>query len=341
MKLRAYLKGYFAAAQTAALTAVMTATIISTATPSHATEILKLKPHVSVTGDIVTLGDIFEKVTAHRNTAIFKSPALGREGTVGLAQLIETAERFGFTFDTPLHIKAITVARPARTIPASVFKGQITKALAKHLPKREDGNYQLTFSAPFSGHQIPLAHSGEMKLTAFAYNRASKRFTATFAPVDAASERYNKTLTGTAGLTYNRPVLLRAVKRGETITAADIEQKPYAPTRIPATAISRLVDIIGMTANKSLRSGAFVKATDLEIPKMVSKNQLVTLVFEKHGLILKTRGKAMDDGAKDQSISVMNINSKRVVQGTIKAPGLVIINDNDYAGSLQQTANLN
>lgn len=331
MKIRQHIKGFFAIA--IALTCI--------AAPAQATEILKLKPHVTVTSDIVTLGDIFEKVTAHRNTAIFKSPALGREGTVALEQLIETAERFGFTFDTPLHVKAITVARPARTVKAAVFKNQISKALAKHLPRREDGTYQLTFSRPFTGHKIPLAHSGEMRLTAFAFNKASKRFTATFAPIDAVSGQYSKTLTGTASITYNRPVLTRAIKRGDTITASDIEQKDFAPTRIPSTAITSRNDIIGMTANKSLRAGGFVKSTDLDMPKMVTKNQLVTLVFEKRGLTLKTRGKAMDDGGKDQSISVMNLNSKRVVQGTIKAPGLVLINDTDFDHTILKTAKLN
>ncbi len=43
------------------------------------------------------------------------------------------------------------------------------------------------------------------------------------------------------------------------------------------------------------------------------------------GIVLSMRGKALDSGAEGDSVSVLNIQSKRTIQGVVTAPGHVTV----------------
>jgi flagella basal body P-ring formation protein FlgA len=60
-------------------------------------------------------------------------------------------------------------------------------------------------------------------------------------------------------------------------------------------------------------------------PDLVQRSEAVTLVYEVPGIVLTLRGKAIDSGAEGDTISVMNEQTKRIVQGTIVGPGRVAI----------------
>lgn len=300
------------------------------ASPAMALEVLKLKERIKVVGDVVTLADIFPGARYHRATPLFKSPALGREGKVAIHHLIDAADRLGFTFEAPTGLKAITVTRPARTIKAARFEELIKKELQARTRLNKNDSLKLTLKAKLTDQMIPLNFNGSVKLLKFSYNKSTKSFIADFAPAAnsaraGADENFTRRITGKAIIAYQRPVLARSIKRGETISQADIMMKSFGQYRIPKTALSRKADIIGKTATTNLKQGAFLNPANLEATKIIAKNQVVTLIFNKKGLSLKTQGKAMADAGINESVAVMNIHSKRVVHGQVKAAGVVII----------------
>ena len=306
----------------------------------QASEILTLKTHIEVQADTVTLADLFPNAKRYRSTPLFKSPPLGRQGTVGLEQLIAVAARYDFTFDTPLNLKNITVSRPARTIKQQVFE----KLLRAKINKQDEGERDdkitiLTYDTPLKDQMVPLHLSGKVKIQSFTFNKISKTFIAEFLPTDTFSQNHSRTLSGKVSFAYKRPILARPIKRGEKITQSDIQIKTFKHYQVPRNALKNNTKIVGLLATKNLKTGSFLKPSDLETPKMIQKNQLVTLIFKKSNLSLKTQGKAMADGSLNDTIAVMNINSKRTVHGIIKAPGIVMI-QNTIDPKLQQTAHL-
>jgi flagella basal body P-ring formation protein FlgA len=60
-------------------------------------------------------------------------------------------------------------------------------------------------------------------------------------------------------------------------------------------------------------------------PMIVQHNDTVSIVYEAPGLMLTLRGQAQDAGALGDTIGVLNVQSKRVVQGIITGPGRVQI----------------
>jgi flagella basal body P-ring formation protein FlgA len=57
----------------------------------------------------------------------------------------------------------------------------------------------------------------------------------------------------------------------------------------------------------------------------VQRDQTVTLVYESAGLYLTIRGKALDNGTEGDVVSVLNLQSKRTVSGTVVGRGQVAV----------------
>jgi flagella basal body P-ring formation protein FlgA len=60
-------------------------------------------------------------------------------------------------------------------------------------------------------------------------------------------------------------------------------------------------------------------------PELVERGESVTIIYQSPGLMLAVRGKASDGGAEGDMIDVVNLQSKRVVRGTIIGRGQVAV----------------
>ena len=68
-----------------------------------------------------------------------------------------------------------------------------------------------------------------------------------------------------------------------------------------------------------------LKLADLGKPDLVQRDDSVTLIYETTGLYLTMRGKALDGGAEGDTVSVLNLQSKRTVSGVVIGRGQVAI----------------
>ncbi len=60
-------------------------------------------------------------------------------------------------------------------------------------------------------------------------------------------------------------------------------------------------------------------------PEIVARNDTVTIVYQVPGVTLTLRGQAKDAGALGDTISVVNIETKRVVQAVVSGPDRVMV----------------
>jgi flagella basal body P-ring formation protein FlgA len=156
-----------------------------------------------------------------------------------------------------------------------------------------------------------------MQPTAARYDARSGRFDVSFAisnenNAPAAKLRF----TGTAIETVEAAVLTRDVQRAEVLKSSDVitERRPKA--EVGGDAAARNV-AIGMQMRKQLRAGQALRAADIAKPDLVQRDANVTLIFQAAGLYLTIRGKALDSGAEGDTVSVVNLQSKRTISGTV------------------------
>jgi flagella basal body P-ring formation protein FlgA len=83
--------------------------------------------------------------------------------------------------------------------------------------------------------------------------------------------------------------------------------------------------VVGQAARRALRPGQPLRQADVMRPELVQRNEPVIILYQVPGIVLTLRGKAIDAGAEGDVINVLNIQSKRTVQGVVTANGRVLV----------------
>ncbi len=117
----------------------------------------------------------------------------------------------------------------------------------------------------------------------------------------------------------------RALNRGEIIKASDftIERRPRGEFTNDQPVLTG--EIVGLAPRRAVRAGQPLRQADLMKPEIVQKNDMVMLQYEVPGIVLSMRGKALENGAEGDMVSVLNVESKRTVQGVVSGPGRITI----------------
>jgi flagella basal body P-ring formation protein FlgA len=135
-------------------------------------------------------------------------------------------------------------------------------------------------------------------------------------------------LSGRAVATLEVATVTRTVERGGILRESDVEMERRPRAEIGRDVVTGRQQVVGLAARGTLQPGRPIRAVELMKPDLIQRNDAVTLVYEVPGIVLTIRGKAIDSGAEGDVISVLNEQSKRTVQGTIVAPGRVLVSSN-------------
>jgi flagellar basal body P-ring formation protein FlgA len=114
-------------------------------------------------------------------------------------------------------------------------------------------------------------------------------------------------------------VPVRTIRAKEIIRAEDLVQKP---ADIDGT-ISNPAEIVGKEARVALYAGRPIKPGDVGPPAVVSRNDLITLVFSRGPLRISIEGRALGRGSVGETIRAMNMVSRMTVSGVVMSNGSV------------------
>jgi flagella basal body P-ring formation protein FlgA len=284
-----------------------------------------LRASVTVSGDIVRIGDIIDNAGSAAQIAIYRAPDLGTTGALPVAQLLNALRAHQVIGVDTRDLKEVTVTRLARTIEGKDIGQQVAHALERRNGLGEAANLSLTFDRDPGDIRLDAANTGGMQAVAMRYDNRNGRFDITFEISNENGIASTKLrFTGTAIETVEAAVLARNVERNEVLKSSDVvvERRPRAEVGADAAARDRAV---GMQARRQLRAGQALRVADLAKPDLVQRDQNVTLIYETAGLYLTVRGKALDGGTEGDVVNVMNLQSKRTVSGTVTGRGQVSI----------------
>ena len=284
-----------------------------------------LRASVTVSSDVVRIGDVVENAGTAAQIAIFRAPDLGTTGSLPTQQLLSVLRAHEVIGVQTNDIREISVTRASRTLVSKEIEQQIARVLERRNGLGDASNISVTFERDLRELQLDAAHTGDMRATIVRFDPRNGRFDITFEiPNDVTYAATKLRFTGVAVETVEAAVLTRAVERNDILKSSDvvIERRPKAEVGNDIASRERAV---GMQARKQMRAGQALKAADLGRPDMVSRDQSVTLIYEAPGLYLTGRGKAVDSGTEGDTVSVVNLQSKRTVQGVVTGPGQVSI----------------
>jgi flagella basal body P-ring formation protein FlgA len=264
----------------------------------------------------VRIGDMVENAGSAAQIAIYRAPDLGTTGSLSTAQVIAALQAHKVIGVDTRDIKTVSVTRPARTIESKEIESQVARALEHRKGLGDAANLSLTFDREVQDTRLEASNSGPLQPVSVRYEPRNSRFEVIFEIANEVSgARTRLRFTGLAIETAEAAVLTRNVERSEILKSSDIVTERRPKAEVGAAALRD--QAVGMQMRKPLRAGQALKIADLAKPDLVQRDDNVTLIYETAGLYLTIRGKALDNGTDGDTVSVMNLQSKRTVSGVV------------------------
>lgn len=112
-------------------------------------------------------------------------------------------------------------------------------------------------------------------------------------------------------------VTSRPLARYQFIAKEDVRLEWRNLTFLSNRAFTKLGETIGMQATRPIEVNEILTPKIAELPKIVRRGSLLSLVYETSGLKVETRGKAMEGGRVGDIIRVKNSSSGKALEGRI------------------------
>ncbi len=301
---------------------ITAATFSLLATATAAFSAPTLKQHVIVNTKIVTVGDMFNDAGALAEKGLFMSPKPGTTGNVPLASIALAAERAGLSSFDDAGLSAVRVERAG----LAINRDFLNNLMADELRNRDmlKPEHMVEFNN-FGGFQTVHAATNQhmpVEVVDFYFNRQSNRVQA---KLSVAGQTKPLTLDGTIDILAPAAHLRRTMTKGEIVDINDIEFRP-TPIRFGQTnGELDVTNILGKSLTRTVRENTMLRPSDLSEPIIIGRNDVVTILYRQGPLKLTVKGQALHAASKDQTVTVMNLMSKKMVQGIATGTGTVVI----------------
>ncbi|MHA1524996.1 MAG: flagellar basal body P-ring formation chaperone FlgA [Alphaproteobacteria bacterium] len=288
---------------------------------------LVLRTDVLAKGGLVTVGDFFADAGPVSERPLFRAPRRGASGVVQTYRLVDALNALGIAWRPPAGLREIRVHRVSETLD----KNTIAKAIARQIGLDRPafaGAGEIDIRLDQSARAIIIDGAREAAVSVVSLDifdaRRSFRADIKITGATGRGATVRRTVRGRFAVTLPVPVLVRSLRRGDIITQVDLVTR-----RQPATARTKIIvdaaRIIGKSARRSLPAGQPLRPGDIQTPRVVRKNQLVTIEFRAPGMVVTTRGRALREGGVGDAVPVINVRSNKIIDAVIKAPGLVSV----------------
>lgn len=284
-----------------------------------------LRGSVTVTADIVRIGDLIDNAGPAALIPVYRSPDLGTTGALPVAQVLSVLRAKQVIGVVTGDIREVQVTRLARTLASKDLESAVASALERRFGLGDAANISVTFDRGVSDMRLDASNSGALQPVSTRYDARTGRFDIAFEigndnnPVPTKL-RY----TGVAIETVEVAVLTRDMDRAELLKSSDItmERRPRAEVTGEPASRDRS---IGLQLRRTMRAGTPIRVADIVKPDFVQRDQSVTIIYQVPGLYLTTRGKAIESGAEGDVVSVLNLQSKRTLTGVVTGRGQVTV----------------
>ncbi len=298
----------------AALLLILTLPLSAAAAPM-------LKPEVTVKDSVIRLGDLFDGVGERAQVAVAAAPPPGSHMVLSSTWLAALADSQHIGWQPTSRFDQIVVERATREIGADEISQRLMDAISE---RTSVANAELKLDMPTVRLAVAASDTRPLAVDNLTLDARSGRFTAFVSAVagDAAAPlRVSGRLIRMAEV----PVLTRLIAPGETIAAGDVTTTTLRAERVSPDMLLQASDLIGKSPRHQLRPGEPLRQSDVEVPLVVHRGTLVTIVLDTPSLHLSAEGKALDDGGMGAVIRVANTKSSRVIDAVVSGPGSVTV----------------
>jgi len=119
----------------------------------------------------------------------------------------------------------------------------------------------------------------------------------------------------------------RPLSAGQAITAEDLTPVRGAVTGVPFRRLPTMVDLVGGRALRSLAASEVIQSGFIQAVPLVRAGQAITATAHIGMVEVSSTFTAVDNGAKDDVIRIVNPETKRTLRARVVGTGLVEVID--------------
>ena len=141
--------------------------------------------------------------------------------------------------------------------------------------------------------------------------------------VSCSEQGWSLFVRAAVDVTARLPVANRVLKRGEVVTAADLEWRSVQLGMSDKDLLTQSQQIIGQQVQRKIRRYKVIKALQLSAPQWINIGDRVIIEARSNGFYANMPGEALEAGGEGQAIRVKNLSSGKVIVAYPLAPGRV------------------
>lgn len=106
----------------------------------------------------------------------------------------------------------------------------------------------------------------------------------------------------------------------QPLTENDIDYSVYNKNRLYSGYFVSKEEVVGTETARLIPAGTILTRKNIQLPLLVHRNQLITLIAQSKTIMVSMQGIAKSDGALNSVIKVFNPSSKRTLDAVVVGP---------------------
>ena len=286
---------------------VMIATVVALGSVTRWAEAARLRPYVEIVGPVVRLSDLFSGLDAGQDVQLGEAPAPGSRLVIRAAQLSAIADQFGVSWDGSHDGVSTTLVRKGHRVDPTLILAKLHAALST-------GGIDAKSIVTLDRFTTPLIDdNASITIETPEIDATGRRFRAEMRATSGADQTLVLDLTGSIEAALPVIVPVHGIKTGEILTEDDLTIAAIAESKVPPNAVTRIEEAAGQEARMPLASAVPIAAAMLRRANLVHKGTPVAIHLAESGIDIAAQGIALESGALDDRLPVLNPSSHAVL----------------------------
>jgi len=277
-----------------------------------------------ISGDMLKAGDLFDGLSAEKAAYVLgPSPQPGQEMVLNATTLMRVASTLNLPWQPSSAAEQVVIRRAGTIIGEEAIRAKLSAGLEE---KGLEGRYLMKVIGK-PQMTMPENQPETVEISVLNYDPQRGNFTAELVAPSREKPLTKIIVSGTVEHLVPVPVLKSTMKTGDIIGTHDLGWIDIPSKEIAADFIISADKIVGLTPRRIVEPGKPLRDLEFERPQMISRGSNITLIYQSGPLVLTTRGKSLQNGAKGDIVKVVNTSSNKSIDGFVTAENEVTVSD--------------
>lgn len=280
-----------------------------------------LKETSTISGNSITLGDLFYDLEKNAEYVLGPAPRPGKDVVLKAKTLYKIAVAMDLPW-RPTKGDHIRLQRLATIIGTDLMKESLQHTLSQ---QGIQGKFLIHFDGTVRDIVLPPNISQSVHVKHIDYNPERNWFQASLVAPSLEQPEKELRVAGRIEKLVSIPVLTQALRNGDIIGSQDLHWIEVKERSLQHDMILKESDIAGLTPRRMILAGKPILNAELERPTMVERGDMITIIYAEGPLRLTAKGKALQTGARGDTVRVANLSSNRTLDAIVTASQLVMV----------------